>query len=96
MLFIPTLLLLESTNNVPESILTLPEIVCKDPFNTTLPSIVAFADTVNCPLKSPVLADTTNLPTLFPSNTVLDVGTIAVVFATKPDVEKLDPLTIPE
>ena len=44
-LFTPTLLLTESTNNVPESILTLPDIVCKEPLRVTLPSSAVFPDT---------------------------------------------------
>ena len=41
---------------------------------------------VTVPVKSPVLADSTNLPIELPSNIVLDVGAITVVLATKPDV----------
>ena len=47
------------------------------------------------PEKDPVLADNTNLPVEFPSSIVLDVGTIAVVFATNPEVVWLAALTRP-
>lgn len=47
-------MLFESTNNVPESILTLPEIVCSDPLRVTLPVSVDSPETVIEPLKLPV------------------------------------------
>jgi len=46
-------------------------------------------------LKSPVLADSTNLPIELPNNIVFDVGAIAVVFATNPLVVWLTALIIP-
>ena len=52
----------------------------------TWPVIVAPAPPVIRPDVSIVFADSTNLPLELPSNIVLDVGAIAVVLATKPDV----------
>jgi len=46
-------------------------------------------------LKSPVLAESTNLPIELPNNIVFDVGAIAVVFATNPLVACDAALTIP-
>lgn len=44
---IPILLLIESTNNVPESKLTLPDIVCNSPLSVVFPEILALPDTVS-------------------------------------------------
>ncbi len=42
---IPILLLIESTNIVPESKLTLPDIVCNPPLSVVFPEILALPDT---------------------------------------------------
>ena len=85
---------MESTNKVPESILTFPDMVCTVPFSVALLT-VAFPDIVTSPLKSPELADSTNLPVELPSSIVFDDGDIAVVFAVKPEVLKLPAFTTP-
>ena len=65
------------------------------PFKVAFPESVVFPDTVNSLLKSPELADTTNLPVELPSNIVFDVETRAVEFANNPEVEKLAELIVP-
>ena len=50
---------------------------------------------VTVPVKSPVLADITNLPIVLPSRIVFDVGAIAVVLATRVVVVKLAAFIIP-
>lgn len=91
---IPILLLIESTNKVPESTITLPDIVCNVPLRVALLTVV-LPDIVTSPLKSPVFADITNLPTVFPRSIVLEVAAKAVVFITNPEVLKLAAFTAP-
>ena len=65
-----------------------------NPVTVVLPAAnVVIPDTA--PANDPVLADNTNLPILLPNNIVLEVGTIAVVFATSPVVVKLAALIVP-
>jgi len=73
--------------------LTLTDALAK-PVIVVLPAAnVVIPDTA--PENDPVLADNTNLPVEFPSSIVLEVGTIAVVLATNPDVVKLAALIVP-
>lgn len=44
---IPILLLIESTNSVPESKLTLPDIICNSPLRVVLPDNAVLPDTVS-------------------------------------------------
>jgi hypothetical protein len=93
-LFNPTLLLTESTNNVPESILTLPATVCNDPFSVAFPDNVVVPDTVICPLKLPVFALTIQRLAEVPNSdptVLLDGYTPELLADTIPDtVELLD------
>ena len=91
----PILLLIESINNVPESKLTLPDMVCNPPLRVVLPDNTVLPDTDSWPLKSAVFPDITNLPVLLPSNIVLDVAANAVVLPTNPEVENDDELITP-
>lgn len=90
----PTLLLIESTKNVPESIITFPDIVCSVPLSVALLTVVFPAMTTS-PLKLPVLAEIINLPIVLPRSILLDVGANAVVFIEKPEVLKLAAFTTP-
>jgi hypothetical protein len=90
-LLIPTLLLVASTNNTPESKLAFPDIVCRVPLRVVFPA------TTNCKSVSIVVVEITVLTVVFPIDTLLVMyKTLDVVVFPPLRPKVVLPLTVTE